>query len=131
MAGAIINDRRPDLDVVTAAAKAAHTQCHLHYWIVELTRTASRDEILDAFRAAPRIAFVRMASGKYTPGMKLKVQRSKPKSNKRLTNKSKITLSSNSIHLCSWASCLTCFVVYQCNKALHKCIKHLQVQYLN
>jgi glyceraldehyde-3-phosphate dehydrogenase (NAD(P)) len=53
----------PDLDVITAAAKAAHTQCHLHYWIVELTRTASRDEILDAFRAAPRIAFVRMHDG--------------------------------------------------------------------
>ena len=53
----------PDLDVITAAAKAAHTQCHLHYWIVELTRTASRDEVLDAFRAAPRIAFVRMADG--------------------------------------------------------------------
>lgn len=53
----------PDLDVITAAAKASHTQCHLHYWFVELTRTASRDEILDAFRAAPRIAFVRMHDG--------------------------------------------------------------------
>lgn len=53
----------PDLDVLTVAAKAAHTQCHLHYWIVELTRAASRDEVLDAFRAAPRIAFVRMEDG--------------------------------------------------------------------
>lgn len=53
----------PDLDVITAAAKAAHTQCHLHYWIVELTRPASCDEVLDAFRAAPRIAFVRMGDG--------------------------------------------------------------------
>ena len=53
----------PDLDVITVAAKAAHTQCHLHYWIVELTRTASRDEVLETFRASPRIAFVRMADG--------------------------------------------------------------------
>lgn len=53
----------PDLDVITAAAKAAHTQCHLHYWIVELTRPASRDEVLNAFRVAPRIAFVRMGDG--------------------------------------------------------------------
>jgi glyceraldehyde-3-phosphate dehydrogenase (NAD(P)) len=53
----------PDLDVMTVAAKAAHTQSHLHYWIVELTRTASREEVLDAFRAAPRIAMVRMQDG--------------------------------------------------------------------
>jgi glyceraldehyde-3-phosphate dehydrogenase (NAD(P)) len=53
----------PDLDVVTAAAKAAHAQCHLHYWIVELTRAASRDEVLAAFSAAPRIAFVRIGDG--------------------------------------------------------------------
>lgn len=53
----------PDLDVITVAAKAAHTQCHLHYWIVELTRAASRDEVLGAFRAAPRITSVRMADG--------------------------------------------------------------------
>ena len=53
----------PDLDVITAAAKAAHTQCRLHYWIVELTRAASRDEILEAFRGAPRMAFVCMQDG--------------------------------------------------------------------
>jgi glyceraldehyde-3-phosphate dehydrogenase (NAD(P)) len=50
----------PDPDVITMAANAAHTQCHLHYWIVELTRPASRDEVLDACRAAPRIAMVRV-----------------------------------------------------------------------
>jgi glyceraldehyde-3-phosphate dehydrogenase (NAD(P)) len=53
----------PDLDVITIAAKAAHTQTHNHYWVVEMTRSASRDEVLDAFRAAPRIAFIRMADG--------------------------------------------------------------------
>lgn len=53
----------PDLDVITVAAKAAHTQCHLHYWIVELARPAGRDDVLDAFTAAPRIALVRMQDG--------------------------------------------------------------------
>ena len=52
----------PDLDVVTIAVKAAHNLSHLHTWCVELTRAAPR-EVLDAFRAAPRIAFVRMADG--------------------------------------------------------------------
>jgi glyceraldehyde-3-phosphate dehydrogenase (NAD(P)) len=53
----------PDLDVVTIAAKAAHTQTHNHYWVVELTRPASREEVLDAFRQAPRIAFIRVGDG--------------------------------------------------------------------
>ncbi len=53
----------PDLDVITIAAKAAHTQTHNHYWVVELTREASREEVLEAFRAAPRIAFIRMSDG--------------------------------------------------------------------
>ncbi len=53
----------PDLDVITIVAKAAHTQRHNHYWVVDLTRDVSRQEVLDAFRAAPRIAFVRMEDG--------------------------------------------------------------------
>ncbi len=53
----------PDLDVVTLAAKAAHNSSHGHFWIVELTRNASKDEVLAAFRAAPRIAFIRMSDG--------------------------------------------------------------------
>ncbi|MFV1948818.1 MAG: type II glyceraldehyde-3-phosphate dehydrogenase [Anaerolineales bacterium] len=53
----------PDLDVVTIAVKASHTQTHNHYWIVEMTRQASREEVLDAFRSAPRIAFIRMKDG--------------------------------------------------------------------
>lgn len=53
----------PDLDIVTIAAKASHTQTHNHYWVVEMTRGASREEVLDAFRAAPRIAFIRMQDG--------------------------------------------------------------------
>lgn len=53
----------PDLDVVTIAAKAAHIQTHTHYWVLELTREAGRGEVLDALRAAPRIAFIRMGDG--------------------------------------------------------------------
>lgn len=53
----------PELDVVTIAAKASHTQTHNHYWVIELSRPATRDEILQAFRAAPRIALIRMTDG--------------------------------------------------------------------
>jgi len=53
----------PELDVVTIAAKASHTQTHNHYWVVELTCPTSRDEILEAFRATPRIALIRMSDG--------------------------------------------------------------------
>ena len=53
----------PDLDVVTIAAKGAHTQTHNHYWTLQLTRPASREEVLAALRAAPRIGFIRMADG--------------------------------------------------------------------
>lgn len=53
----------PDLDVVTIAVVTAHTNCHLHAWSVELTRPATKDEVLAAFRAAPRIAFLRMSEG--------------------------------------------------------------------
>lgn len=53
----------PDLDVVTIALVASHTTSHLHAWTVELTRSATRQEILDAFSAAPRIAFLRMSEG--------------------------------------------------------------------
>lgn len=53
----------PDLDVVTIAVVAAHTSSHLHAWSVELTRLASKDEVLAAFRAAPRIAFLHMNDG--------------------------------------------------------------------
>lgn len=54
---------RPDLDVVTMAAKAAHTQTHNHYWTLQLTRRSNREEVLGALRAAPRIAFIKMADG--------------------------------------------------------------------
>jgi glyceraldehyde-3-phosphate dehydrogenase (NAD(P)) len=53
----------PDLDVVTIAVVVSHTTSHLHAWSVELTRPSSEDEVLAAFKAAPRIAFLRMADG--------------------------------------------------------------------
>jgi glyceraldehyde-3-phosphate dehydrogenase (NAD(P)) len=53
----------PDLDVLTIAVVAAHTTSHLHAWSVELTRSATKDEVLDAFRAVPRIAFLRASEG--------------------------------------------------------------------
>src|SRR5512143_3808535 len=53
----------PDLDVVTVAVVASHTNCHLHSWHVELTAPATRLQVLQAFAAAPRIAFLRQADG--------------------------------------------------------------------
>ncbi|MCB0166990.1 MAG: type II glyceraldehyde-3-phosphate dehydrogenase [Anaerolineae bacterium] len=53
----------PELDVMTMAVVAAHTTSHLHAWSVELTRPSSRDEILEIFRSAPRIAFLQMSDG--------------------------------------------------------------------
>lgn len=53
----------PELDVVTTALVAAHTTSHLHAWHVGLTRPANREEVLAAFQAAPRIAFLQMADG--------------------------------------------------------------------
>lgn len=53
----------PDLDVITMASKSPQTVAHLHHWMVELTRPASREEVLAALRAEPRIAMIRVADG--------------------------------------------------------------------
>ena len=53
----------PALDVVTMAVKVPETLAHLHYWTVELTRPAAREEVLEAFRTSTRIALVRLADG--------------------------------------------------------------------
>ncbi|GIK80605.1 MAG: glyceraldehyde-3-phosphate dehydrogenase [Alphaproteobacteria bacterium] len=53
----------PDLDVVTMAVKVPETIAHLHYWVVELTREASREEVLEAFRASSRIALINGSDG--------------------------------------------------------------------
>jgi glyceraldehyde-3-phosphate dehydrogenase (NAD(P)) len=53
----------PELDVVTMAVKVPETLAHLHYWSVQLTRQASKEEVLDAFRTSSRIAFISMSEG--------------------------------------------------------------------
>lgn len=53
----------PDLDIVTMAAKASHTQAHSHYWSIRLRREAERGEVIAALHDAPRIALVRMTDG--------------------------------------------------------------------
>jgi glyceraldehyde-3-phosphate dehydrogenase (NAD(P)) len=53
----------PELDVVTAAVKVPETLSHLHYWTVRLTREASKEEVLAAFRTSSRIAFIKYEDG--------------------------------------------------------------------
>jgi glyceraldehyde-3-phosphate dehydrogenase (NAD(P)) len=53
----------PDLDVVTMAVKVPETLAHLHYWSIQMTRAASKDEVLDAFRTSSRVALINMGDG--------------------------------------------------------------------
>jgi glyceraldehyde-3-phosphate dehydrogenase (NAD(P)) len=53
----------PELDVVTMAVKVPETLAHLHYWSVQTTRQASKDEVLDAFRTSSRIALITVGEG--------------------------------------------------------------------
>ena len=53
----------PELDVVTIAIKVPETLAHLHSWYVELTRPATKEEVLDAFAASPRILLIDGDSG--------------------------------------------------------------------
>jgi glyceraldehyde-3-phosphate dehydrogenase (NAD(P)) len=53
----------PELDVVTAAVKVPQTLSHLHYWTVQLTREASKQEVLEALGTSSRTAFIRMDNG--------------------------------------------------------------------
>lgn len=53
----------PELDVITMAVKVPETLAHLHYWAVELTRPASKDEVLAAFRSSARIMLIRYSDG--------------------------------------------------------------------
>ena len=49
----------PELDIVTMAVKAPETIGHLHYWSVQMTRAAAKEEVLDAFRTSSRILLMR------------------------------------------------------------------------
>ncbi|CAA0129121.1 Uncharacterised protein [Starkeya nomas] len=53
----------PELDVVTMAVKVPETLAHLHYWAVQLTRPADKEEVLQAFRRSSRIALIRTTDG--------------------------------------------------------------------
>ena len=53
----------PELDVVTMAVKVPQTLAHLHYWSVQMTRPASKEEVLDAFKTSSRIALIRIDEG--------------------------------------------------------------------
>jgi len=53
----------PDLDVITMAVKVPETLAHLHYWSVQLTRSTSKEEVLDVFATSSRIALIRMDDG--------------------------------------------------------------------
>lgn len=53
----------PDLDVITVAVKVPETISHLHYWNVQLTRQASKDEVLKAFNNSTRVAMIEYSDG--------------------------------------------------------------------
>ena len=53
----------PELDVITVAVKVPETLSHLHYWNLELTRQASKEEVIEAFRSSTRIALINYSDG--------------------------------------------------------------------
>lgn len=53
----------PELDVITIAVKVPETIGHLHTWSIELTRDATKEEVLTAFSVSPRILLVDSKSG--------------------------------------------------------------------
>ena len=52
-----------DLNITTMAGKASHNLSHIHYAMVETNRPLDLDEVRDALREEPRIAFVRSDNG--------------------------------------------------------------------
>ncbi len=53
----------PSLDLITVAIKVPETLSHLHYWNVQLTRQASKEEVLQAFGNSTRIAMINYSDG--------------------------------------------------------------------
>jgi glyceraldehyde-3-phosphate dehydrogenase (NAD(P)) len=53
----------PELDVITVAVKVPETLSHLHYWNVQLTRNASKEEVIAAFKTSSRIALINYSDG--------------------------------------------------------------------
>jgi len=52
-----------DLDVITTAIKVPQTLSHLHYWNVQLTKKATKEEVLAAFRNSTRIILINYKDG--------------------------------------------------------------------
>ncbi|MEP7111395.1 MAG: hypothetical protein ABI760_25590 [Ferruginibacter sp.] len=48
----------PSPDVITAAVKVPETLSHLHYWNVQLTKQAAKEELLEVFINSTRIAMI-------------------------------------------------------------------------
>lgn len=53
----------PNFNVMTSAVKVPETLSHLHYWNVQLTRKASKEEVLEAFKRSSRIAMIEYSQG--------------------------------------------------------------------
>ena len=53
----------PQLDVITSAVKVPQTLSHLHYWNVQLTKKASKEEVLVAFKSSSRILLINYEDG--------------------------------------------------------------------
>jgi glyceraldehyde-3-phosphate dehydrogenase (NAD(P)+) (phosphorylating) len=53
----------PTLDVVTMAVKFPETIGHLHYWAVQLTRPADREQVLSALSSSTRVTFISRHDG--------------------------------------------------------------------
>lgn len=52
-----------ELDVITAAVKVPETLSHLHYWNVQLTGKASKEEVIEAFSKSTRIVMINYSDG--------------------------------------------------------------------
>ena len=65
----------PDLDVVTIAAAGPFNLSHVHFAVVEAPREVSREEVVDALRAAPRIVLVRADEGVAAPNSVIEIVR--------------------------------------------------------
>jgi len=53
----------PDLDIVTMAARGPFDLGHVHFTMVETTRSTTVDEVREFLASTPRVAFVRAADG--------------------------------------------------------------------
>lgn len=59
----------PELDVVTMAVAVPTTIAHVHCWAVDLTRAASKEEVLQAFASSSRIALIDGSTGLAAPNV--------------------------------------------------------------